>query len=303
MYKAQKNLPFKEIVVKLFPEIVQLQTISYCNGRCVMCPYPDTHRSVIHGTMPLALYKKIIDECCSFGIKEFKPFLMNEPLLDGRLPDMISYARKKLPNTKIGFSTNGLLMEREMIPRIVDSGVDEVWFNFSGNTEDTYKKVMKGLNFKRVRKNIIDFAYYVQHNQSIISVNISMVEVKECLEEIEDSVTFWKEYGVVVHPIPYNNRGGNSKEEGIKVLKCPIGKRVCDKSIIKACVLFDGRMILCPSDWKQNYVIGDVSHNSLYDIWNGKKRQEYVDKILKCDYDSINICKYCDYTMLFGDEN
>lgn len=303
MYKAQKNLPFKEISVKPFPEIVQLQTISSCNGRCVMCPYTVVYKNINHGIMSRSLYEKIIDECASFEVKEFKPFLMNEPLMDSRLADMISYARNKLPNAKIGFSSNGQLMQGDMIQRIVYSGVDEVWFNFSGNTENTYNKVMKGLDYKHVRSNIISFAHYAHLHRSDISINISMVEVKECLEEIEDSIAFWKDYGVVVHPIPFNNRGGNCHEDGIKILKHPIGKRVCDKSIIKACILFDGRVILCPSDWKQKHEIGDVSETSIFDTWKGEKRQRYVDNILKCEYDDIDICSKCDYTVIYDNEN
>lgn len=303
MYKVQKNLPFKDILLKPFPVIVQLQTISSCNGRCVMCPYPDVYRNITHGIMSFPLFEKIIEECSSFGINEFKPFLMNEPLLDSRLPDMISYVKNKLPNTRIGFSSNGLLMQGDMIRNIVNSGVDEVWFNFSGNTEKTYSKVMKGLDYIRVRKNIIDFANYAFQNRSDISINISMVEVKDCLDEIEESIVFWKEYGVSVQPIPFNNRGGNSHENGIKVLELPVGKRVCDKSIIKACILFDGRVILCPSDWRQKHVIGDVSKNGLFDVWNGKTRNEYVNKILQCNYEGIDICTKCDYTSIYEIED
>lgn len=299
MYQAQKNIPFKKISVKPFPEIVQLQTTSYCNGRCVMCPYPDVYSSLSHGAMQISLYKKIVDECCLFGIKEFKPFLMNEPLLDDRLSEMISYARNKMPDTKIGFSTNGLLMKGEMLQRIVDSGVNEVWFNFSGNSEYTYNKVMKGLDYISIRNNIVDFAEYIHLHKIDISINISMVEVKDCLNEIEESISFWKEHNVIVHPIPFNNRGGNCREEGVKILKSPIGKRVCDKSTTKMCILFDGRVILCPSDWKRECVIGDATEMSLFDIWNSKERREYMKKIYKCEYDSIVMCAKCDYPAIY----
>ena len=299
MYTAQKNLPFKEITLKSFPSIVQLQTTSVCNGSCVMCPYPLVTHNIKHGVMSQILFDKIIDECSKYEVKEFKPFLMNEPLIDKRLPDLISYAKKKMPNTRIGFSTNGLLMKGDMIRRIVDSGVDEVWFNFAGNTEKTYNNVLKGLNFQIVRKNIIDFARCVEKYGKNISVNISMVEVKECLPEIQDSVDFWKEYNVSVRPIPFNNRGGNSMEDGIKVLENPLSKRACDKAIIKICILYDGRVILCPSDWQRKHVIGNVSKDNIFRVWNSEIRQNYITNILQSNYEPIDICRSCDYPVIY----
>ena len=190
-------------------------------------------------------------------------------------------------------------MKGEMIRRIVDSGVDEVWFNFAGNTEETYSNILKGLSFQRVRNNIINFANCVKSSCKDISVNISMVEVKECLPEIQDSIDFWKEYNVSVRPIPFNNRGGNSIEDGIKVLQNPLSKRACDKAIIKICILFDGRVILCPSDWQQKHIVGNVSGDNIFDVWNGKIRQSYIASIMQCNYEHIDICKSCDYPIIY----
>lgn len=301
MYKPQKNLPFKKIEDIDFPKGVQLQTISACNGRCIMCPYAFVEKKIEHGFMSELLFRKIVDECAAHKIEEFKPFLMNEPLLDSRLPDLLEYAREKLDVAVIGFSTNGMKMEGLMAERLANIGLNEVWFNFSGNTPETYNRVMKGLDFVTVRDNIINFSNLVARSNSGTSVNISMVEIQDSIPEIEDSITFWRDYGVMVHPIPYNNRGGNSDEINIKVLKKPVGARPCDKPTYKLCILFNGEVVLCPADWERKNIIGNVDATSISEVWNGECRKNYINDILACNYDNIALCKNCDFPLLYDD--
>ena len=299
MYIPQKNLPFKNIENTVFPEGLQLQTSSLCNGRCIMCPYSHVEKQLEHGKMSVELYKKIIDESAEYGLKEFKPFLMNEPLLDPRLPEFVKYAREKMPKTIIGFSTNGMLLKGKMAEELSVVGLDELWVNFSGNTAETYNKVMKGLDYDTVKNNLIRLSELIKVNNSSTKVFISMVEIQDNIGEIEDSIAFWKEHNVTVVPIPYNNRGGNSDELNIKVLKNPVGFRPCDKPNIKICVLFNGDVVLCPADWQRKNIIGNVATESIKEVWNGEKRKWYIDRILKCEYSEIELCKNCDFPLIF----
>ena len=299
MYIIQKNLPFREIKNTDFPTGVQLQTCSMCNGRCTMCPYRDSFSHVKHGVMESKLFEKIIDECSNYNVDEFKPFLMNEPLIDERFCSLIGYARKALPDTNIGFSTNGTYLTESVGNGLINFCVDEVWVNFSGNTEETFKKTMHGLDYSLVKSNLIAFSKLVKSKKSELRICISMVETMECLPEIEESKAFWANYGVTVVPIPFNNRGGNSDEQGIKVLSKPIGKRICDKPTTKICILYNGDVVLCPSDWYRTCIIGNVNESSIYDIWNSDERLSIIDKILRCSYDEISLCEKCDFPLLY----
>ena len=299
MYKAQRNLPFRKIENLDFPKIVQVQTVSYCNGRCIMCPYFHVHDKLSHGQMSDELYKKVIDECANHDVAEFKPFLMNEPLLDNKLCNRLVYARLKLPKAKIGFSTNGVLLNEKIANELCDTQLDELWFNFSGNTAATYNKVMRGLDFDTVRNNIINFSKLAAQKGSKMSINISMVEIKDNIPEIDDSINFWKDYNVSVHPIPYNNRGGNSDEINIKVLDNVIGRRVCDKPTNKICILYNGEVVLCPSERKRKNILGDVSKSTIKDVWNSDERRRYINYIMNCEYERIELSKNCDFPLLY----
>jgi radical SAM protein with 4Fe4S-binding SPASM domain len=298
-YVPQKNLPFKAIRETVFPAEIQIQTHTRCNGRCVMCPYTKVHKKLKHGIISETGYKRLVDECASFGIKEFKPFLMNEPLLDHRLPELIRYARLKMPEVKIGFSTNGQYLSEEIAKDIIESGVNEVWVNFSGNSKSTYGAIMKGLDFDLVKRNIISFVETASRLGRKLPVFISMVETKKVLDEIEESKNFWKDFGVSVIPIPLNNRGGNINNASIKVFEQVKDRRCCDRPFFKIYILFNGDVILCSSDWKREHIIGNALKEGIYAVWHGKKQMELRQRILKKDYDKLSLCKSCDYIAIY----
>lgn len=60
---------------------------------------------------------------------------MNEPLIDKRLPEFLKYALQKLPKEIIRFSTNGMLLKGSVAEELSNVGLDELWINFSGNTD------------------------------------------------------------------------------------------------------------------------------------------------------------------------
>ena len=85
--------------VYLFTSI-QIQTIQNCNLRCKFCP--NSYMEQTNNKMSMDTYKKIIDELESIEYTgRVSPYLMNEPLLDDRFNDIITYTKKKLPTAVI----------------------------------------------------------------------------------------------------------------------------------------------------------------------------------------------------------
>lgn len=77
---------------------IRIQTLSWCNRRCAFCPsgkFP-----VSKAYMPVDVYHRIIDQLHALDFAgRISPYLMNESLLDTRLPDLIAYARARCPKS------------------------------------------------------------------------------------------------------------------------------------------------------------------------------------------------------------
>jgi radical SAM protein with 4Fe4S-binding SPASM domain len=100
-----------------------LETISGCNRRCSYCPNKEHYRG--NHLMPIELIHKIIDDLADLGFKgKICPHFYGEPLMDKRLPEIISYIRKKLKKSKITVYSNGDFLTTDLFEELIKRGVN-----------------------------------------------------------------------------------------------------------------------------------------------------------------------------------
>lgn len=76
--------------------------------------------------MDTKLFYKIIDELAALRwLGQIQPSYYNEPLLDERLPELLAYAKSKLPLCLFRVITNGDLLTVDMYKKLVKDGVNE----------------------------------------------------------------------------------------------------------------------------------------------------------------------------------
>jgi radical SAM protein with 4Fe4S-binding SPASM domain len=116
-----------------FFSIIEMETTTECNRRCVYCPQYTHDRG--KNLMSEDLFKKIIDELASINfIGRVSPHFYGEPLLDKRLPDLVKYIREKLPFSNIVIFSNGDLLTTELFHKLINSGVTLFWITIHGQT-------------------------------------------------------------------------------------------------------------------------------------------------------------------------
>ena len=58
-------------------------------------------------------------------------------------------------------------------------------------------------------------------------------------------------------------------------------------------VLVDGRVIVCCHDWGHSVILGDLSRQSLGEVWNGELTNHYRHLLWNRRYDESPICRNC----------
>jgi len=71
--------------------------------------------------------------------------------------------------------------------------------------------------------------------------------------------------------------------------------KICPKPFYTLAVNFDGKVSTCCVDWSYGTIVGDLTCQSLLDIWNGKDLQNFRMKHLKGKKKTINVCNMCHY--------
>ena len=104
---------------------IYVQTVSMCTMRCWHCAYGAM--PISPQIMPEAFVLRLVDELADINYSRRLTFYgVNEPLLDPRIQDFISYARKKLPLVRMVITSNGDLATIDVVGRLLNAGAAKV---------------------------------------------------------------------------------------------------------------------------------------------------------------------------------
>jgi MoaA/NifB/PqqE/SkfB family radical SAM enzyme len=110
---------------------IQVEVTSACNGACIYCPrtvYRDTWRD---RHLPLDVFRKLEP---FFGkTRHLHLQGWGEPFLHPEFFEMVALA--KAAGCRVGTTTNGMLLTRDRISRVIESGLDLMAFSLAGTGE------------------------------------------------------------------------------------------------------------------------------------------------------------------------
>lgn len=259
------------------PPRVQIQTQAGCNGRCVFCPNEEVLGSDLeHGRMPVELFHKIVDDLTRTPPRRLGLYMMNEPLSDKRMPEFTAYVTEKLPETKSQVITNGTYLTKERGEALIDAGLKQLKCSLQSLDPQTNKEIM-GYESTKVIENCVNFQETIRRKRAKIDFRVSMVVTKINVGEIERTRKFWKKHGVRLVTSALENRGGNIKaaeELNVGAMKS-MGD--CIRPSRDMMILFNGQVPLCCVDWLRTTILGDVSKQSVQEVWHSQRIQEIRD--------------------------
>lgn len=300
-----KNIFFFKLIKKTnrFPTVFQIQTINICNGSCLMCPNSKIKQKKEY--MSDNLFKKIIDEIFHESASpSIILSLQNEPFLDNELFAKIKYIKNKGgKKAQTIVVTNGSLLTNEKIKELENSDLDSLVISLDAFTEDTFNKIRKGLDFRKIKASIEK----ILKSNFTGSVFVGYVKQRENITEVQNFKKYWKKKGVGIHIDSVNNRSNdliNFKKISLNYKEYSLGEKFvyfffqryfnsCPVPLTTINILTNGDMILCCNDYSKKMIIGNINKNSIFDIWNNEDYKTIRDKFRNNEYKKIKACTNC----------
>lgn len=281
-----------------FPKYIMIQTTSYCNADCIICPYGGLVKKQPQGLMDLNTYHKIINEASNYDVKRILLYLMNEPLMDKDIVSKINYAKEKNPKAIVHIVSNGSLLNKRLSRNLINSKLDYIEFSVLANSQESYRKIMH-LDFDKTINNILNFIKLARmKNKGKYYINIDITRTPNLLSDKEKSeiISFWKGAGIKninYFNMPTNRAGNVSFLPKVKHDFINGCNSIWANEMIH--ILYNGDVILCCMDWRREVVLGNVKKDNLYNIWNAKR----YDRIRMMRNGKIEsppnfICKRCE---------
>lgn len=292
-----------------FPLILLVQTQSFCNGRCSICPYPTISEKLPQGRMEWGLFQKVIDEAVTEPLLSSIVFeLHNEPLLDERIFDCVNYIKSVDASKRVAIVTNGELLSRFSPEDIVKSNLDVLSISLNAHSRETYESINTGLNYDKVMSNV---AGMLSNPSTRQKTRLFFTVTAQNEYEVYKAMKYWKRQGVSTRVSGVTNRAGTLDNferlrprtnyyngSGLSTVWRRLISRMrhaigCHVPFYEMSILFNGDVLICSEDWNRTSVVGNVTTQSLKEIWNSKEINEIRRLLLRKKFEQIDSCKEC----------
>ena len=246
-----------------FPDHVDIEASSACNMRCPMCfTITEEYKTNVKLTnMKFDLFKKIVDECSQHGAFSIRLSWRGEPTLNPNFVEMARYAKRQ-GIKEVSSLTNALKLTPEMFGDLVDIGMDWLTISFDGMGE-TYNRIRAPAKFEEAVAKIRSF-HEIKRRKGSLKPVVKIQGVWPAVKE--DPQAFYDTFRGIVDQVAVNPLLDYLRKDTAIVYRkrftCPV---LWQRLAIGA----DGKVSLCIHDEMSHHIIGDVSKQSIYEIWNG----------------------------------
>lgn len=284
--RVQQRRVLKDVVPLDRPLQLVIDSTNACNFRCEFCPTgnPDLIKEIERplGNMPLSLFKKIIDDCKQFPqpLDRIDFGKDGEPMLNKQLPEMIRYAKQSGAVKSVNLSTNAALLTPQRTGALLDAGIDMIKISVEAVDEEGYRRIARvKFNYSELVRNV---AHLYQHRGSckvhakIINLGLSDAEKQKFFldfNDISDYITIDEASGWTLTARKDFTLG--SQPVGYLDLPRFEVKNVCPLPFFSLSINFNGQVSICCIDWAMLTTVGDLSKESLYDLWHGERLYEF----------------------------
>lgn len=258
----------------IFPKVIPIDTTSFCDLRCSMCAHREMKRK--KGIMSWDIFTKIIDEIAATDkdVRVWMVFFGEALLLKKKRPsifDMIAYAKKQGLRDVV-LNSNANLLDEQAARALIKSGLDSIYIGIDAFDPVTYAKIRVGGDYEKVIKNTLMLLELKKVlNAAKPEVFVQFIEMDINKEEKKDFIDFWSRKGTTVKIRPKVSWAGSICAPNLRFGNAQ--RWPCYWAMQVMAITDTGKVVSCGVDLDARFVAGDVSRNSLKDIWNGSLKE------------------------------
>jgi len=155
---------------------IGLETTNICNAKCSFCSYDKSYEdgTPFDARKKTVMSKEVHDHTVDLynrsggGLISYTA-LIGEPTVDKDFLEKINYSAKKKNITEIECYTNGILLDKFDINKIITSGLTKLSISTALGSKDAYKRLYGKDYFERVYRNIVNT---IKENKHRIDVEL-----------------------------------------------------------------------------------------------------------------------------------
>lgn len=250
-------------------KIVSLETMTTCNQKCYFCPVSIAPRD--DHAMPDAMFERLVEELTDFRPTLESVFLQsyNEPTLDKRF---VAQCRTLFAaDLPVAVLSNGSGFTPAKVDALIEGGgLRYLCINLSTLDRERYAQDRGADHLAVVLKNLD----YLKHLP--LAADMRMVVLgtgdevhRRDFEAVRDRFAgsrFVVEHHVVMDRAGWLEVGMKPVEKNVRLAGCD---NVGSRPIQHLHITPHGKCVLCCEDYDENYVVGDLTSNTIAEVLRG----------------------------------
>jgi radical SAM protein with 4Fe4S-binding SPASM domain len=288
------------------PISISIEPTTSCNLRCPECPSGLRSFTRTTGMLEKDFFTKMMDEL-SGHLLYLIFYFQGEPYLNPGFLEMVKIASRKKIYTAT--STNAHYLNDKNARQTVESGLDRLIISIDGTTQEVYEQYRIGGKLDKViegTKNILKWRKELKSKTPFVVFQFLVVKPNE--HQVEDVKRLGKELGVddvwfktaQVYDFENGNELIPSSEKFSRYRKQENGKWRIKNELMNHCwkmwhscvITWDGKVVPCCFDKDAKHQFGDLTSQSLDEVWNGAAYQNFRAALLRSRKE-IDICANC----------
>ena len=274
-----------------YPIQIDFELNGTCNYRCDSCTYRLDYVSIDkEQRISQETFKQIVDTGIPKGLRALRFNYHNEPLLKKDISEYIKYAKQAgIVDTYL--STNGSLLNDEMIASLIDSKLDRIQISIDAFTTETYNKLRRGGDLNKVVENAKKFL--LTRNKlhlELPTLRVNFVKQEQNIHELQDFCRFWLEEGADSIGIQdfsewMNERSDNDYNDVDFQCAIPFNRIV---------IRYNGDVLPCCTFMSTELVLGNIYNSSVGELWQSPLINELRQlHTTKRGWKNNVVCKKC----------
>lgn len=272
---------------QILPAIDQIELTNRCPYTCIMCPRTSSMTRGL-GDMSRGLFEKILGEIAGrqnyVGLHHF-----GESLLHRDLPEFIASAREA--GVLAGLSCNPPSLKPQLADRILKAGLANLLLSLDSLDDDHYRQIRgQAANFARADRHLRSLVNLRNSIGGSTTLTLQMIQLHHNTDEAERFLDYCADVGVDRGVVIRLGRWDfdDTKVAGLGEWNSPLHDGYCGKPISSVVVLWDGRVVPCCHDYDGDVVLGNLSVQTLDEIWNSKAARRF-----QTQSDDTELCRKC----------
>ncbi len=308
------------------PTVYNIETTNACNMKCKMCPRTTMMTRDIETLNP-ELFINIIEQLkpwteeewsnwCDFVVKEYNiqedemsennfflyiiPKVIQlhgygDPLLDKNMPQYVKALKAK--GFYSYFSCNPANIDIKQTEEMFVSGLDYIKYSIE-STDDEKHKLIRGdeSNFTKSYKAILDLLKLKAEKKYKTKIVITMLDLnaENQQEEFQKLREVFKDKDVYIYLKSEDQQWYREDYHGTNSIHW---SEICQHPWLSMTIKSNAEVAMCMEDFNNDIVLGEANKNSLYDIWNGEKYNQFRKDHFNLG-SNIKCVKECDMKLI-----